>query len=349
MWKRLLIAAILTTGFISAWITLDRIRIDVVGQPTATGVIQRDLEKPFFENLAATTGLRLDIRYRPNDTLGIKDNHQLTMLKEGKLDLVSLRFLQNASSEPTLLGIDPLGLATDFKTARAVVDAYAPVLDERLQQHFNAKLLGVWPFGPQVFFCRVPVRSLSDIRNLRVRVGNENFAPLIASFGAKPVVIAFEEVKAALQSGMIDCAISSATSAYFAGWGTHTTHLFSLATHMGINGYAINLRLWNRLSQSQQTRLEQAFRQHIEAIWQSAERIQEEAIACNTGGPCLDGIANQLIETKPSALDYQLLHQSFDRTTFKDWAERCDRLYPGCSQDWSRRVAPILATAGANP
>lgn len=349
MWKRLLIAAMLTAGFISAWMILDRIQIDVVGQPTSTGVIQNKLEQPFFENLAANTGLPLDVRYRPTDALGFKDSHQLTMLKEGKLDLVSLRFLQNASSEPTLLGIDPWGLATNFKTARAAVDAYAPVLDQRLQKHFNAKLLGIWPFGPQMFFCSVPVRSLSDIRNLRVRIGNENFAPLIASFDARPVVIAFEEVKAALQSGMVDCAISSATSAYFAGWGAHTTHVFSLATHMGINGYAINLQLWNRMSPGQQVRLAQAFRLHTETIWQEVERIQEKAIACHTGGPCRDGVVHQLMESKPSARDYQLLHQSFERTTFKDWAERCDRVHPGCSEDWKRHIAPILKLAAAHP
>lgn len=346
MWKRLLIAIALALGFLAAWIALDRIAVDVVGQPTATGALQSKLEQPFFENLAATTGLPLDVHYRPNDAVGFKDSYQLDLLKEGKIDLVSLRFLQNASSEPTLLGIDPWGVATNLETARAVTDSYAAVLDQRLQRRFNAKLLGVWPFGPQVFVCRAPVRTLADLRGLRVRVGNENFAPLLADLGATPVVITFEEVEAALRAGMVDCAVTSATSAHAAGWGAHSTHLFLLPTHMGINGYVISLQLWNRLNSRQQARLVKAFGHHVEAIWQQAQRLEDEAIACLTGGPCPDGVANRLVEARPGARDFQLLHQAFEHTTFKDWAERCDRIHPGCSEDWLRRVGPLLAAPG---
>ena len=41
-------------------------------------------------------------------------------------------------------------------TARKVITAYAPAVDRNLQQKFNAKLLGVWSFGPQEFFCNKP-------------------------------------------------------------------------------------------------------------------------------------------------------------------------------------------------
>lgn len=82
------------------------------------------------------------VSYTPNDQLGVKDTYQLLMLKSGALDLVSLRFLQNATTEPALLGLDLLGVTSDIRTAHALVEAYSPILDRLLQKHFNSKLLG---------------------------------------------------------------------------------------------------------------------------------------------------------------------------------------------------------------
>jgi hypothetical protein len=69
---------------------------------------------------------------------------------------------QSTEAEPTPLGIDQEGLNGDFETGRAVVEVFQPVLDRRLRQRFGVKLLGVWPFGPQVSFCRKPVKGLAE-------------------------------------------------------------------------------------------------------------------------------------------------------------------------------------------
>jgi len=359
MWLvRLGIALLLSIAFFSAWRSLEKIPVSVVGQPSMTGPIQSKLERPFFESLAAETGIPLDVQYRTIDTLGIRDDYQLQLLKGGALDLVSLRFLQNASSEPTLLGIDLLGLNTDFSTARAVVDAYAPVLDQRLRERFNAKLLGIWPFGPQVFFCRSPIKGLSDLAGKRIRVGNANFSPMITTLGGVPVVIPFDNVAEALSSGLVDCAITSATSGNYAGWPAHTAYYFPLGTQMGLNGYVISLRLWNSFSSGQQRALEQAFQQHIDNIWSFAKEGHEDASSCNTGGPCIHGKSFhlQLVEPKPE--NYSLMGRIAYETTFKDWAQRCDQIYRDCSADWRNRVGPILskqrpadvpAMQGSNP
>jgi TRAP-type transport system periplasmic protein len=342
MWKRFAAFAIMAIVFLYAWRVFDRIPIHVVGQPSQTGVIQKKLEQPFFEQLAVTTGLPLDIRYQTSDTLGIKDTHQLLMLKNRTLNLVSVRFLQNATVEPTLLGVDLIGFTTGFETARAIVEAYAPVLDRRLQERFDSKLLGIWPFGPQVFFCRVGIRGLSDLAGRKVRVGNENFAPLMASFGATATVIPFEDVEPALEKGLIDCAITSAGSGRHAGWAQHSTHYFPLGTQMGLNGYVVSLHKWNRLSSKQKRVLEQAFKQHVDAIWAQSRQVHEDESSCLVGGACTSGTRYHLVNVVPTPRDHQMLRDAFEATTFKDWATRCDHIYPGCSEDWHQRMAPLL-------
>lgn len=338
---RALVALGLAIALGVAWVTLDRVSVNVVGQPSTTGAIQSQMERPFFETLAASTGLPLDVRYRTLDEVGFKDTHQLAMLKDGTIDLVSLRFLQNAAAEPTLQGIDLPGLNTDFETGRAVVEAYAPVIDRRLQQRYGVKLLGVWAFGPQVLFCRKPVKALADLAGLRIRVGGATFSPVITAAGATPVTLAFDDVREALRSGLVDCAVTSSGSANSAGWPEYATHSFSLAMQLGLNGYAIRLSVWNQLSSRQQQTLQDAFTKHIDAVWDYARELHDDTSSCNVGGPCRLGKRYHLVRVEPGEADVETL-RTYMLAGVKQWAQDCDRVYPGCSDEWHARVTPLL-------
>ena len=147
----------------------DRIKLKVIGQPLATGLIQKNKEQPFFETLAQKTGLPIDVEYKPLDTTGIKDVDELRVMKSGLFEIASLRMSQVSRDEPTILGLDLVGLNPDYATGRKVTKAYFDAVDKRLQQQINVKLLGIWPFGPQVLFCKKPITKLADVKGLKVR------------------------------------------------------------------------------------------------------------------------------------------------------------------------------------
>jgi TRAP-type C4-dicarboxylate transport system substrate-binding protein len=110
----------LAFGLTAAAQAQDRITYKVVGQPAATGLIQKNKEKPFFDEFAKRTGLPIDADYKTIDSLGIKDTEQLRVMKAGLFDIVSLRVSQNSRDEPTLLGMDLVGAAPDYAPAKAV-------------------------------------------------------------------------------------------------------------------------------------------------------------------------------------------------------------------------------------
>ena len=184
-------AALLTGGHASAQ---ERITFKVIGQPAATGLVQKNKEKPFFDEFAKRTGLAIDADYKAIDQLGIKDTEQLRVMKAGLFDIVSLRVSQNSRDEPTLLGLDLVGASPDYATARKVYEAYFDTLDQRLQKQFQVKLLGAWPFGPQILFCKKPVARLADLKGLKVRVYDQNLAKFIETVGGVPVPLSFTEV-----------------------------------------------------------------------------------------------------------------------------------------------------------
>ena len=208
-----LTALALAAGLISGAQAQDRIKFKIIGQPLATGLIQKNKEQPFFENFAVKTGLAVDAEYKPIDTLGIKDTEQLRVMKAGLFDIVSLRVSQNSRDEPTILGLDLVGASPDYATGRKVSKAYFDTVDARLQQQFNVKLLGVWPFGPQILFCKKPITKLADIKGLKVRTYDQNLAKFIELVGGTPVPISFADTHQSLSLGVVDCAITGPSSA----------------------------------------------------------------------------------------------------------------------------------------
>ena len=352
--KRLGLLLVIVVLFAAVWRQLDRISLVVIGQPSSSGTIQREKESPFFQTLQASTRLPIQVTYRPLEALGFKDTHQLQMLEDGLFDLVSLRFLQNRKAEPCLEGIDLAGMIQDYRTAHAVTVAYAPTLDRCLQERFGVKLLGVWTFGPQEFFSREPIRGLDDIKGRKVRVGDASLAPIITAIGGIPAVIPFDDTRQALEIGLVDCAVTSAASATYAGWTQHAPHYFPLAVHFGLNGYVISLKKWNALSQRQQEVLQEAFDAYLADLWRFSEELHSTALRGGAGLMCSRGDCPELTVAEVAPEDLVRLRELSLAVALPSWAARCETVHPGGVEEWRATLAtlldlPPLSAAGAHP
>ena len=335
-----MVAAALAAASVSAQ---EKIVLKVIGQPLATGLIQKNKEQPFFETLAQKTGLPIEVEYKPVDTTGIKDTDELRVMKSGLFEVASLRMSQNSRDEPTILGLDLVGLNPDYKTGRAVSKAYFAELDQRLQKQFNVKLLGVWPFGPQVLFCKKPITKLADVKGLKVRVYDQNLAKFIQWLGGTPVPLSFAETHQSLSLGVVDCAITGPSSANSAGWPEVTTHMLPIGFQMALNGYAITLPAWNKLKPEQQAKLKAAFDAQLEEIWRYSEELFVDASNCNVGkDPCTTGKKFQLVNVPVTQGDLDIVRNAVREVSLPVWAEVCDKTNPGCSTTWKKLVGPIV-------
>lgn len=321
----------------------ERITFKVIGQPAATGMVQKNKEKPFFDDFAKRTGLPIDADYKPIDQLGIKDTEQLRVMKAGLFDIVSLRVSQNSRDEPTLLGLDLVGAAPDYETARKVYEAYFDTLDQRLQKQFQVKLLGAWPFGPQILFCKKPITKLADLKGLKVRVYDQNLAKFIETVGGTPVPLSFTEVHQSLSLGVVDCAITGPSSANSSNWPEVTTHQYPLGFQMAVNAYAITLKAWGRLKPDQQAKMQAAFKTLTDEIWVYSKELTQDALNCNTGKePCTTGKKFNLINVPVTPEDINTVRNAVAKISVPTWAEICDASNPGCSAAWKKTVGAVI-------
>lgn len=321
----------------------DSITYKVIGQPAATGMVQKNKEKPFFDDFANRTGLPINAEYKPVDQLGIKDTEQLRVMKAGLFNIVSLRVSQNSRDEPTLLGLDLVGAAPDYDTARKVYEAYFDTLDARLQKQFQVKLLGAWPFGPQILFCKKPVSRLADLKGMKVRVYDQNLAKFIESVGGTPVPLGFTEVHQSLSLGVVDCAITGPSSANSSNWPEVTTHQYPLGFQMAVNAYAISLRDWNKLKPEQQARMSAAFKTLTDDIWVYSKELTQDAMNCNAGKePCTTGKKFNLVNVPVLPEDIATVRKAVAAISVPTWAEICDKANPGCSDQWKKTVGKVI-------
>ncbi|PKO31021.1 MAG: ABC transporter substrate-binding protein [Betaproteobacteria bacterium HGW-Betaproteobacteria-9] len=336
-------ALALSLGLSSGAQAQDRVTLKVVGQPAATGLIQKNKEKPFFDDFAKRTGLPFDADYKSIDSLGIKDTEQLRVMKAGLFDIVSLRVSQNSRDEPTLLGMDLVGAAPDYATARKVYESYSDTLDQRLQKQFQVKLLGIWPFGPQILFCKKPIAKLADMAGMKVRVYDQNLAKFIESVGGTPVPLSFTEVHQSLSLGVVDCAITGPSSANSSNWPEVTTHQYALGFQMAMNGYAMSMKSWNRLSPDQKSKMQAAFNTLVDDIWAYSQELTQDAINCNAGkDPCTTGKKFKLVNVPVTDADKETVRKAVASISLPTWAEICDKSNPGCSAAWKKTVGKAI-------
>ena len=339
---RSLAAALLALGL---WThaSAQNVKLRVAGNLVATGLIQQNKEQPFFENFAKNTGLPFDMDYKPMDVLGVKDADGLRVLKSGLFDIVSLRIAQVSRDEPFFLGPDIVGLNPDYETGRKVVNAFREEFDKRLQERHGAKLLGIWPFGPQVVFCKVPITGLADLKGKKVRVYDQSLAKFIEKLNGIPVTIPFGETQQALERGVTDCAITGPSSANSAGWPEVTTHFMPIGFQIALNAFGMSLPKWKALTPAQQGKFTEAFKKFEDDTWAYSKELFDDAVRCNVGKePCKTVKKYSMTEVPVRPADQQLVRDAVSSVSLPGWSELCEKSYPGCTAIWKRVIGPLV-------
>ena len=319
------------------------IELRVAGSVSVTGNIQANKEAPFFEGLGERAGLALSVAYDPIDVLDMDPEEGLDLLRHGIVDVASLGIAVISKRDPFFLGLDVVGLTPDYESARRVVAAFTGPIEGHLQAVHKAKLLGIWPFGPQVLFCKPEIEGLEDIQGLKVRVYDANLGAFVERLGAIPVPIKFAEVQQSLALNIVDCAITGPSSANTAGWVRETKAMLPIGFQIAFNMYAINLDRWEAFSHSQQKAILAAFNTYVDEVWTYSEELYEDALRCNVGRtPCSTVEKAGLKDVGVDDGDRALVRDSLTTISLPSWMASCERLHAGCSETWTKSVGKAM-------
>lgn len=301
------------------------------------------IEKPFFENLEKASGGKLKTQFRFIDEVGLKGYDGVRQLQAGIFQIMAISPGYVAGDDPFILGVDLPGIALELSTARKTADAYRAVLDQRLQQKFGGKLLAIWPYPAQVFFCKGALSGLDGLKGKKVRVFSPALAALVEQFGATPVTLPFSEVYQGLQRGVVDCAISASLSGNTAKWFEVTDHFYPLAVSWGMQTHAANLDFWKALPADQRRFLEKEFAGMEERMWSVAESASKDGVNCNTGsGRCERGTPAKMKLVPVSDADRNRMKVAAEKAVLPKWAADCKRTYAECAKVWTSTIGKVV-------
>lgn len=300
---------------------------------------QYPAEKAALDAIDADPSLGIDVIHNEYKALGLKLGDGLRLVRSGSFDVVTVQIGQASRDDAFLEGLDLIGVSTELATLRQAVDAYRGVFDARLREKFNATVLALWPFGPQVFYCNQPISSVDDLKGLKVRSFTPSMSALLESFGATPVTLGFPEVYPALQRNVASCGVTSPTSGNTGKWPEVTTHQIPLSVSGSVQGYFANLDWWNSLSDAQRDGVSKAFKQLEDDQWNVAANLNGDAMACNTGqDSCKDHEKFSMTLVDVNAADIKRVQEASQKVVLPNWAERCEKSYPDCAKVWNETV-----------
>ena len=333
------LAAVLALGAMAgpaAAQTLDKREFNVVG---TWGFLSNWslVEKPFWaEELPKASGGALKGNARAQTELNLKGTEILRLLKQGVFDFAAALPIYVDEGSAVIEAVDIAGVARDFKSARAVADAWLPEMQKVMRDKHGATILATFVFPEQVIWCRGDIKSAADIKGKKVRVQGTSQGDFITALGGVPVTIAFAEVLPALEKGVVDCGITGTMPGYKAKWTEVTQSLLWLPVNYTIGFWAVNNATWSKLSKPTQDFLTVQFKALEDRAWSVISAESDEGVFCATGtGTCKQGPVGKLSLVKPSAADVAAREKALNEVVLPNWAKRCGE---ACTATWNTLV-----------
>ncbi|MDP2697358.1 TRAP transporter substrate-binding protein [Thalassospira sp.] len=295
--------------------------------------LHKQFEAPFWtEQLPAASGGSISVQMTTHDQMGIGGGDVFRILNDGVFDVAMTVADYAVGDAPELEGLDVPLVANTAAEAKAMVEAARPMVEDIFKDRFNAKVLAVAPYPPQIVFCKGAVTSLADLQGKKVRGSGRMTTKFLEALGAVGVNVAFSEVPGALERGVIDCAVTGAGSGYSAGWWEVSDHLLPIP----LGGWdsvvtAMNMEKWESLSADTQNLITTEIKTKFEdAAWAAAAASIDTDIACLTGGTCPAGEAANMTLVETTDADLAKAKEILTTTVLPEWAERAGK-------DWAAR------------
>lgn len=169
--------------------------------------------RKFAAEVGKATDGALTIHVHAGATLGIKGPDTMRAVDEGIVDMADASAFQQVGTEP-LLGLESLPyLVETFDELRQLYTIIREGIDAAYARH-NQRVVYIVPWPNQNMFLDREVKSLDDLRGLKIRTYDKLSTDLALNLKMTPVQMPTTDVVAALAAGSLDAVMTSTTTAW---------------------------------------------------------------------------------------------------------------------------------------
>ena len=272
--------------------------------------------KPFVDAVNAEARGLIDIEIYFSGVLGKDPAEQPQLVLDGTADIAYVvtglthnRFADNAI-------IEMPGLFASMRESVAVFNRL--MADNALQGYDNYTVIGAYVTEPETNHSKIPITSLNDLKDKRIRVNNPGEAAALEKLGARPVFLQVTKISEAISNGSIDGALVPPSPLIDYGIKRVATYHYLL----GISGAPLMVlmsrKTFNRLPKSAQ-----AIILKYSGTWSAGRFVDTyEAVESSIMGELKSDPNRHVIMPSPSDLDAA---NAVFATIADDWASKSQR------------------------
>lgn len=302
---------------------MPKTNINVIGNISITTQFKQ-IEKPYWtELLAKASNGAITANFKGWDEMSLKGPEVFRLVQRGVAQFGTGQLGHVSGDAPINDATDLSGLSPTLDDFWKVTMAFRPVIEDFYAKEYGLKVLTMQSYQEQIFYCRKEVKSLADFKGLKMRSSGVSQADFLSALGATGVPLSFTEVQQALQTGVIDCAITGTLGGYAAKWYESAKHLYTLPVNFAAGMTVVNIAEWNKLDPGIRKLIEDTMKVREKEMFELNKKEGELGINCNTSGPCSAGPNGGMARHNASAADIALLKKVMLETVIPRWAERC--------------------------
>ena len=204
----------------------------------------------FATDIEKASGGKLTLTVHANGSL-FKAPEIKRAVQGGQAQIGEL-LLSGYSNEDPLFGVDSVPfLATSYAEARKLWNASRKVVEERFAKQ-GMKLLYAVPWPPQGIYANKELKSLADMKGLKMRTYNPATSRIAELVGAQPANIQAAELAQALATGVVNANITSGATGYDSKSWEYVKFFYDVQAWLPKNAVIVNQKAFDGLDKSAQ-------------------------------------------------------------------------------------------------
>ncbi|MBZ4686628.1 MAG: TRAP-type transport system periplasmic protein [Clostridia bacterium] len=239
----------------------------------------------FAKKVKEATGGKVELSVQTGGALGYKGPELLKVVRDGLVPVSDMLTSGVAGDEP-IFGVVTLPfLIQSFEEGKILNDIARPYFDKVAEEKWGQKILYVAPWPAAGFWTQKEVKSLADMKGLKMRTYDKNGALVVEAAGGTPHPLPFSEVYSSLATGVIDSVLTSTPTAVDAKFWEVLDYYVPANVTMATDLVTVNLKEFNKLDKETQDALIKAGKEMEAKMWEDVAKLdKEKEKICNENG-----------------------------------------------------------------
>ena len=204
----------------------------------------------FATDVEKATGGKLVLTVHANGSL-FKAPEIKRAVQGGQAQIGEL-LLSGYSNEDPMFGIDSVPfLATSYADAHKLWNASRKAVEDRFAKQ-GMKLLYAVPWPPQGIYANKELKSIADMKGLKMRTYNPATSRIAELVGAQPANIQAAELAQALATGVVNANITSGATGYDSKSWEYVKYFYDVQAWLPKNAVIVNQKAFDGLDKAAQ-------------------------------------------------------------------------------------------------